>query len=303
MEKQIIFQSCYLNHDKVRLDEYLSSCLNVTRSFALNLIKDNLVKVNNEIVLKQGLKLSSKDVIIVYSKEIKTNDEQLPIQFNVIYEDDYLMVVNKPRGLLCHPTSFNETNTLVSQLGQYYLNKGYKLDNLKDLRNGLVHRLDKDTSGLLLVAKNIDVFNALKQGIETKAIKRYYYALVCNKFANNVNQFTIDLPLDHLPNSTKVGVSYGGKPAITKIKVLNNYQDYALVECELLTGRTHQIRVHLSAINHPLYNDPLYGIKVNDAGQYLSAYKLTFTHPITNHDLCFTIPLDSIMQDKITELN
>ena len=133
--------------------------------------------------------------------------------------------------------SFNETNTLVDQLGQYYLNKGYQLSALKDLRNGLVHRLDKDTSGLLLVAKNIDVFNALKQGIETKTIKRYYYAFVCNKFADNVNQFTIDLPLDHLPNSTKVAVSYGGKSAITKVKVLTNYDKYSLVECELLTGK------------------------------------------------------------------
>ena len=213
------------------------------------------------------------------------------------------MVINKPRGLLCHKTSFNETNTLVDQLGQYYLQQGYKLDNLKDLRNGLVHRLDKDTSGLLLVAKNIDVFNTLKQGIEAKAIKRYYYALVCNKFADNVKEFKIDLPLDHLPNSTKVGVSASGKSAITKIKVLHNYQDYSLVECELFTGRTHQIRVHLSAINHPLYNDPLYGVKVNDDGQYLSAYKLTFTHPITKQELCFSIPLDPIIENKIRKLN
>ena len=303
MEKEIIFASCYVDHNKIRLDEYLSGCLNITRSFALNLIKDNLVLINNEIAVKQGTKLSFKDTIIVNKKENKVNNKDLPIQFQVIYEDDYLMVINKSRGLLCHQTSFNETNTLVDQLGQYYLHQGYKFDNLKDLRNGLVHRLDKDTSGLLLVAKNIDVFNALKQGIETKAIKRYYYALVCNKFADNVKEFSIDLPLDHLPNSTKVGVSAGGKKAITKIKVLHNYHDYSLVECELLTGRTHQIRVHLSAINHPLYNDPLYGVKVNDDGQYLSAYKLTFLHPITKQELCFEIPLDSIIENKIRKLN
>ena len=303
MEKEIVFAACFVEHDKIRLDEYLSSCLNITRSFALNLIKDNLVLLNNAVVTKQGTKLSFKDTIIVYKKENKVVAKDIPIQFEVIYEDEDLMVVNKPRGLLCHQTSFNETNTLVDQLGQYYLQQGYQLDNLKDLRNGLVHRLDKDTSGLLLVAKNIDVFNALKQGIETKAIKRYYYALVCNKFADNVKEFSIDLPLDHLPNSTKVGVSASGKVAITKIKVLNNYQDYSLIECELLTGRTHQIRVHLSAINHPLYNDPLYGVKVNDDGQYLSAYKLTFTHPISKKELCFTIPLDPIIKNKITELN
>ena len=302
MEKEIVFAACYVEHNKTRLDEYLSNCLNITRSFALNLIKDNLVLLNNEIVTKQGTKLSFKDTIIVYKKENKVAAKDIPIQFEVIYEDEDLMVVNKPRGLLCHQTSFNEANTLVDQLGQYYLQQGYQLDNLKDLRNGLVHRLDKDTSGLLLVAKNIDVFNALKQGIETKAIKRYYYALVCNKFADNVKEFSIDLPLDHLPNSTKVGVSTSGKVAITKIKVLNNYQDYSLIECELLTGRTHQIRVHLSAINHPLYNDPLYGAKVNDDGQYLSAYKLTFTHPISKKELCFIIPLDPIIEDKIRKL-
>ena len=302
MEKQIIFASCIVNACKVRLDEYLSSCLKITRSFALNLIKDDLVLVNQGIVTKQGCKLSTHDEIIVYEKENKVVKTSLPIQFQVIYEDQYLMVINKPRGLLCHKTSFNETNTLVDQLGQYYLQQNYQLNNLKDLRNGLVHRLDKDTSGLLLVAKNIDVFNALKQGIETKAIKRYYYALVCNKFVDNVSKFIIDLPLDHLPNSTKVAVSYDGKQAITKIKVLNNYKNSALVECELLTGRTHQIRAHLSAINHPLYNDPLYGTKINDWGQYLSAYKLTFTHPITNQELCFTISLDPIIKQKITEL-
>ena len=303
MEQQIIFATCYFDNNKVRLDEYLSQCLNVTRSFALNLIKDELVKVNEQLATKQGLKLTKKDVIIVSAKEVEIKQTTLPIQFQVIYEDDDLMVINKPRGLLCHRTSFNETNTLVDQLGQYYLNKGSNLSQLKDLRNGLVHRLDKDTSGLLLVAKNIDVFNALKQGIETKAIKRYYYALVCNKFVNNVNQFTIDLPLDHLPNSTKVTVSDRGKQAITKIKVLANYDKYALVECELLTGRTHQIRVHLSAIGHPLYNDPLYGTKINDDGQYLSAYKLTFVHPVTKKELCFSIPLDEIINNKITELN
>ena len=303
MEKRIIFAACYLGNQKMRLDEYLSEYLNVTRSFALNLIKDNLVKVNDELATKQGWKLTKKDVITVNAKEVKIKQTKLPIQFQVIYEDDDLMVINKPKGLLCHPTSFNETNTLVDQLGQYYLNKGYQLSTLKDLRNGLVHRLDKDTSGLLLVAKNIDVFNALKQGIETKTIKRYYYALVCNKFANNVNQFTIDLPLNHLPNSTKVAVSYGGKAAVTKVKVLTNYEKYSLVECELLTGRTHQIRVHLSAIGHALYNDPLYGIKINEEGQYLSAYKLTFTHPITKKELCFTIPMDEVIKNKITELN
>lgn len=303
MEQQIIFATCYFDNNKVRLDEYLSQCLNVTRSFALNLIKDKLVKVNEQLATKQGLKLTKKDVIIVSAKEMAIKQTTLPIQFQVVYEDDDLMVINKPRGLLCHRTSFNETNTLVDQLGQYYLNKGSNLSQLKDLRNGLVHRLDKDTSGLLLVAKNIDVFNALKQGIETKAIKRYYYALVCNKFADNVNQFTIDLPLDHLPNSTKVTVSDRGKQAITKIKVLANYDKYALVECELLTGRTHQIRVHLSAIGHPLYNDPLYGTKINEDGQYLSAYKLTFVHPVTKKELCFSIPLDEIINNKITELN
>ncbi|MBP5783248.1 RluA family pseudouridine synthase [bacterium] len=303
MEQQIIFAACYLDHNKIRLDEYLSNCLRITRSFALNLIKNQLVFVNDQAITKQGTKLSFKDVITVYQQTKQVETKTIPIQFQVIYEDKDLMVINKPRGLLCHPTSFNETNTLVAQLGQYYLKQDYHLDNLKDLRNGLVHRLDKDTSGLLLVAKNIDVFNLLKQGIETKAIKRYYYALVCHPFANNVKEFSIDLPLDHLPNSTKVGISYSGKQAVTKVKVLHNYQGYSLVECELLTGRTHQIRVHLSAINHPLYNDPLYGTKIDDNGQYLSAYKLTFIHPITNQELCFTIPFDSIIENKITELN
>lgn len=214
------------------------------------------------------------------------------------------MVINKPKNLLCHKTSFNETDTLIDELNQYYLNQNYCLNNLKDLRNGLVHRLDKDTNGLLLVAKNIDVFNHLKKDLETNKITKLYYALVKNAFSKDIKEFSINLPLNHIKDCTKIKVDKNGKEAITKVKVLQNFKNASLVQCNLLTGRTHQIRVHLSAINHPILNDPLYNSDQieDDNYQYLMAYKIQFNHPITNKFMEFELDLTDLFKNKISIL-
>ncbi|MBR4486714.1 RluA family pseudouridine synthase, partial [bacterium] len=273
------------------------------RSFISKLIKDNLVYVNESLITKPGYLIKQNDLITVHEKQENINEtnNNLEIRFEIIYEDEYLMVINKPKNLLCHKTKFNETDTLVDELKQYYLNKNYCLNNLKDLRNGLVHRLDKDTNGLLLVAKNIDVFNSLKNDLENNKIQKLYYAIVKNNFDNDLKEFTINLPLDHIKDSIKVKVDKNGKEAITKIKVLKNFKNYSFIECNLLTGRTHQIRVHLSAINHPILNDPLYNTDPveDDTYQYLIAYKLQFIHPVTKKLMQFEIELTDLFKNKM----
>lgn len=212
------------------------------------------------------------------------------------------MIVNKPKGLICHESSFHEENTLVKQIALYYKTKNYRFNGLKDMRYGLVHRLDKQTSGLLIVAKNRDVFNEIKKNLENKEIKKYYYALVLNSFKNENTNFLIDLPISHNNTSTKMIINKDGKPAQTLVKVLENFNNYSLVECDLLTGRTHQIRVHLSAINHPIYNDELYGNKINDDGQYLFAHRIELIHPITKKQMIFEIGKDNLLLNKIKEI-
>ena len=300
-----IFNKIYEENNKTRIDNYLKEELNVTRSFINNLIKQNLIYVNENLITKPGYLIKQNDLITVYQKQqdiTKTN--KLQIRFEVIYEDEYLMVINKPKNLLCHKTKFNETDTLVDELKQYYLNKNYQLNNLKDIRNGLVHRLDKDTNGLLLVAKNIDVFNALKKDLENNKIQKQYYAVVKNSFENNIKEFTINLPLDHIKDSIKIKVDKNGKEAITEVKVLQNFQNYSLIQCNLLTGRTHQIRVHLSAINHPILNDPLYNTDPieDETYQYLMAYELQFIHPVTKKLMQFEIELTDLFKNKIKML-
>lgn len=291
----------YLKKELIRIDLLLASLLNVTRSYIAKLIKQNLIYVNNELVTKPGFMVKFKNEISVFKKPKEDNRLDLKLSFSIIYEDEYLMVVNKPRGLLSHATSFAETDHLVNQIKQYYLQKQYQLNDLISLRNGLVHRLDKDTAGLLLVAKRRDVFNLLKNDIDTKQTKRFYYALVKNPFSN-MNSIKINLPLAHNNKDTKMIIDKNGKEAITIVKPIINLKNYSLVECELLTGRTHQIRAHLSAINHPIYNDPLYGQKIDETGQYLFAHKLVFIHPISKKVMEFDLGQDKILQEKMKEL-
>lgn len=300
-----IWNQIYNDKQKIRIDHYLKQVLNITRSFVCNLIKDKLVFVNNILINKPGYLIKENDLITVYEKSYEiVKNQKLKIRFDVIYEDEYLMVINKPKNLLCHKTNFNENDTLIDELNQYYLNQHYSLNNLKDLRNGLVHRLDKDTNGLLLVAKNIDVFNHLKKDLEANKITKLYYALVKNAFSKDIKEFSINLPLNHIKNSTKIKVDKNGKEAITKVKVLQNFKNASLVQCNLLTGRTHQIRVHLSAINHPILNDPLYNTDQieDDNYQYLMAYKIQFNHPITNKFMEFELDLTDLFKNKINTL-
>lgn len=259
----------------IRIDKYLIDLLNISRSKIQKLIDSNNIKVNGKDI-KNSYIVRVDDEIIV--NDIIENNEILPekMDLDIIYEDDYLLVVNKPSGMVVHPSLGHYTNTLVNGL-MYYTS----LSNDK-IRPGIVHRIDKDTSGLLLVAKNDDVHLYLSEEIKKRKVNRKYIALVHGVIKNDSG--TIDAPIGRdLFDRKKMAVTdINSKDAITHFKVLDRYKDSTLIECVLETGRTHQIRVHMNYIGYPIVNDPLYGRKkiINDFGQMLHAKSIGFVHPI-----------------------
>ena len=259
----------------IRIDKYLIDLLNISRSKIQKLIDSNNIKVNGKDI-KNSYIVRVDDEIIVNDKI--ENNEILPekMDLDIIYEDEYLLVVNKPSGMVVHPSLGHYTNTLVNGL-MYYTS----LSNDK-IRPGIVHRIDKDTSGLLLVAKNDDVHLYLSEEIKKRKVNRKYIALVHGVIKNDSG--TIDAPIGRdLFDRKKMAVTdINSKDAITHFKVLDRYKDSTLIECVLETGRTHQIRVHMNYIGYPIVNDPLYGRKkiINDFGQMLHAKSIGFVHPI-----------------------
>lgn len=288
----------------MRLDKHIAALLKCSRTKALELIKNKLVTINKKVVDKPAYEVKDDDKIVIKSeakKEVKLIDVNLsPCKkpLNIIYEDDYLMVINKPKGVLVHPTNFNEPDTIANRLVAY-LGKFSK----DKVRPGIVHRLDKNTSGLLVVAKNLKVLKALQTQLQDKTLNRSYVAICHGHFDNN--HLVIKAPIMRsYDGSTRMIVSdsYKAKEAITKVNLIKNLKDnLAYVECVLLTGRTHQIRVHLKYIKHPIYNDDLYGnIDANpEYGQYLHAYKIHFVHPITKKTMDFEAKPDKTFLAKI----
>ncbi|MCQ2958190.1 MAG: RluA family pseudouridine synthase, partial [Candidatus Gastranaerophilales bacterium] len=277
-----------------RIDLYLSEFLkDFSRSRVQKLIRDeNSIKVNS-LPVKNSYNLKFGDVIEItlpdlIELELKPQD----LNLNIIYENDDFLIVNKPFGMLTHPTSVERENTLVN--GLLYHCK----DNLSGingvLRPGIVHRLDRDTSGLLVVAKNDFAHNNLAKQIKEKTAMRNYLTVVCGNIKDN--EGIIDLPIDRSKTEKcKMAVSENGKPSVTHYKVLERFGDYTYLEVSLKTGRTHQIRVHFSYLKHPVYGDRLYGggnVKVNTTAQVLQAYKLSLDNPKTNERMTFEIPLD-----------
>ena len=209
------------------------------------------------------------------------------MKLDIVYEDNYLLVVNKPSGMVVHPGNGNYHHTLVNGL-MYYCNNNLSKVN-GDIRPGIVHRIEADTSGLLLVAKNDMVHNDLAKQIQEKSVDRKYIALVQGVIKED--SATIDAPIGRSVNDRKkmCVTSENSKDAITHFRVLERYKNASLIECELETGRTHQIRVHMKYINHPVINDPVYG-KNNHGkfGQLLHAKEITFTHPTTKEVMTFS---------------
>ena len=278
----------------IRLDNYMTSILDTSRSNITKHIKDGTIKVNDKVV-KSGYMLKEKDIITYSEWKETTEVEKENIPLDIYYEDEDVLVVNKKSGMVVHPGSGNYHGTLVNALTYY-------TDELSDIngtdRPGIVHRIDKDTSGLLLISKNNKAHQILSDDFKNKRIKRKYIALVSGVINENTGK--INAPIGRsLTDRKKMCVTdKNSKSAITNFTVLERYKNSTLIECILETGRTHQIRVHMSYIGHPVINDPVYGKKINDYGQLLHAYYLGFNHPTTKKFMEFTCPLE----DKFNEM-
>lgn len=287
-----------VDDDNIRIDKYLIDKLSMSRSKLQKMINNGNVLVNGNPV-KNSYIVKADDEISIdenYDDEIKIVPEN--IQLDIIYEDEYLLVVNKPSGMVVHPAPGNYSGTLVNAL-MYHCNNLSKVNS--EIRPGIVHRIDADTSGLLVIAKNDDVHNNLAEQIKNHTVVRKYIALVWGVI--NEDSATIDAPIGRDKNNRKkmCVAADNSKEAITHIKVLKRYNNATLIECKLETGRTHQIRVHMEYINHPVVNDPVYGNKKlldPDFGQMLHAKTLGFIHPITNEYLEF----NSNVPEEFTKL-
>lgn len=271
--------------NNIRLDNYLIDKLDSSRSKIQKLIKNNSILVNDKKTKSSYLVKTGDIITITDVKEESSNIEPEDIKLDIVYEDEYLLVINKPSGMVVHPGCGNRNHTLVNALMHHS-----KLSNLDNIRPGIVHRIDAYTSGLLMVAKDDKTHRELALELKSNKAKRKYLALVHGVIVEDTA--TIDAPIGRdTKNRKKMCVtSINSKDAITHIKVLERYIDTTFIECTLETGRTHQIRVHLSYINHPIVNDSVYGYKkqINPTfGQMLHAYTLGFTHPVTHEYLEF----------------
>lgn len=278
-----------------RLDVFLSERLDFSRSHIKNLIEKNLVKIDGKSVSKAGTTLKSGNVIEVeVTPPQKISTEAEDVDFEIVYQDDDLAVINKPQGLVVHPCSSTKSGTLVNGL----LMKIKDLSGINgELRPGIVHRLDKDTSGLLVIAKNDFAHVNLAEQIKNKTCHRNYLAVLDGNLpdeSGRIETFIKRDPKDRM----KMSVQSDGRRAITDYKVLKRFEKCCLVEFSLQTGRTHQIRVHCKYLNHPIVGDKLYGKEVKDLqGQLLHAYKLSFTHPRTGKFMTFEANLPQYFTD------
>lgn len=271
------------NDENKRLDSYLSEITpDLSRSKIQNFIKSGNVKINDSIkkpsyILKENDKI---DFEIPEEEKLEIKPQNIPIE--IVYEDENMLVVNKPSGMLTHPTTIERENTLVNALLYKFNN------NLSDIngefRRGILHRLDRNTSGLLMIAKNNKAHEFLADQIKNHTITKKYRAVV--KGVIKEDEFEINSPIGRNPNQPhKMMTRDDGKPSRTIVKVIERFKEYTYVELTLITGRTHQIRVHMKSINHPVYNDTLYGAgqgKVKTDEQVLQSYYLRFTKPFGN---------------------
>ena len=278
-------KSLVAEESNIRIDSFLAKQLDISRSKVQKLIKNGKVLVNN-IVTSNNYLVQEGDLIAINDEldfEIHVKPQDIPL--DIIYENDDLLIINKPSGMVTHPAPGNYENTLVNALiGKYSLSSD-------KLRPGIVHRLDKDTSGLMLVAKNDYAHAKLAEMIKEKEVKRTYLALVDGVIPHETG--TIDAPIgrDAKYREKMMVTDVNSKRAVTHFKVLKRFKKHTLIECNLETGRTHQIRVHLSYIGYPIVNDPLYGKEIvdKDFGQLLHSRKIEFNNPRDGTILCFEV--------------
>ena len=285
----------------VRLDVFLSEKLGKTRSAVTKAIQDGFVRLNGAVPVKSGVKVAMGDLIeadIPDPRPISAAPQDIPI--DILYEDADIAVVNKPQGMVTHPAAGSPDGTLVNAL----LARVSDLSGINgEIRPGIVHRLDKDTSGVLVIAKNDAAHLSLSEQISQKTALRYYYALVVGKIA--AEEGVVDKPIARSKKDRKkMTVDEGGRKALTLYRVLARFPGYTLVECELRTGRTHQIRVHMKSIGHPVVGDPVYGkdSPLAPHGQLLHAHKLVLDHPRTGERMSFEAPLNDDFAAALAKL-
>ena len=287
-----------------RLDKYLSlEFTNLSRSHIQKLIEEGNVFVN-DIKQKDSYKVKTGDVVsinIPENKELEISKEDIPL--DIVYEDKDILIINKPQGMVVHPANGHYEHTLVNAI-MYHCNDLSGINGV--LRPGIVHRIDKDTSGLICVAKNDNAHIELAKQLKDHTMSRTYTALLKGVIPENSGE--INLPIGRDPkNRQKMGVTReNSKEAITYFKVLKRFSEHTLVECTLKTGRTHQIRVHMSYIGFPVEGDPLYSGKKYDTlyknGQLLVATSLTLIHPSSKEEMTFKIELPQYFKDVISQL-
>ena len=283
----------------LRIDSFLANSSDLSRSQIQKLIEEGRVLVNNETTVSR-YKVNPGDFIIAeYLEQTPTDIKPKDIALDIVYEDEDLIVINKPKGLVVHPAAGNYDNTLVNALL-------YHCKELSDIngyyRPGIVHRIDKDTSGLLVCAKNNAAHAALSAQLQDKTCFRKYYAIVNGIIDNNEGIINAPIGRSSKDRQKMEVTDKNSKEAITEFKVLQRLSSTCLVECELKTGRTHQIRVHMAFIKHPVLNDPKYSKKtIDETGQYLHAYYLSFIHPKTNERMEFVTDMPEYMKNYIRE--
>ncbi|UZK63780.1 RluA family pseudouridine synthase [Mycoplasma mycoides subsp. capri] len=292
----------------LRLDKLLVELLtsyDYSRSYIQKLIKEECISVNNQIITNNNFVVKPNSEITITIKDpildpnLVKNDE---IDLDIIYQDDDLLVINKQNNITVHPSLNNTNNTIVNAL----LASDVELSSINgELRPGIVHRIDKQTTGLLIVAKNDKTHKLLSEMFKNHQIYKEYLAIVTGVI--KPNKGLIDAPIGrNQTDRKKMSVTAkNSKQAITTFEVVERFLKNTLVKCQIQTGRTHQIRVHFNYINHPVLNDPVYGKKHQEFtafGQYLHAYKLKFTHPITKKEIELISPLPKEFDDKIKEL-
>ena len=288
----------------VRLDVFLASLPEIaSRSAAQKLLEQGLVTQNGKPLRKQDKTVAGAtyDVTLPEPRELSLEAE--PISLDVRYEDDDLLVINKPKGLVVHPAPGHWDGTLVNAL-LYHCKDSLSGIN-GELRPGIVHRIDKDTSGLLIVAKNDFAHRSLADQLRDHRLRRTYEAVVCGSIRDDAG--TIDAPIGRHPADRKkmTVTDKNSRHAVTHYEVLERFRGYTYVRCRLETGRTHQIRVHMASRNHPILGDTVYGHKEKELGQdtqVLHAKELTFTHPRTGEEITVTCPLPAYFSELLEKL-
>ena len=274
----------------------------LSRSFITKLIDEGKITINGKVE-KPSFKVKENDEIDIEEiVDVKSDIKEEDIPLDVVYEDDDILIINKPQGMVVHPANGHYSGTLVNALM-------FQADSLSSIngviRPGIVHRIDKDTSGLLCVAKNDNAHHFLAEQLKDHTMAREYIALVRGIIKENSG--TIEMPIGRdKKDRQKMAVVKEGKPAITHFQVLERFRDHTLVKCQLVSGRTHQIRVHMSAIGHAVEGDPLYAGKNYDKiyknGQLLVAFKLKLIHPTTKKEMVFNIDLPDYFQKVLETL-